>query len=128
MIRRLNRVLIMRRSAHSPQFAGFWDLPGGSVERGESLEEALLREVREETNLAPKVHGVCHAALVYWVVGSEGPFPRVEVNFLCTLESENEPTLRPEEHSEYAWIEPGDLPRYSMPDVWAEAIRAGFAT
>ena len=66
VIRRANRVLVLRRSADSPQFAGLWDLPGGSVDRGESLEEALRREIREETGFTPQVEGVCHAALVYW--------------------------------------------------------------
>ena len=38
----------------SPQFKGKYDLPGGGIELGESLEEALFREIKEETGIEVK--------------------------------------------------------------------------
>jgi len=46
-------VLLVQRK-HEP-FAGYWALPGGFVEEGESCEQAVVREVLEETGLAVRV-------------------------------------------------------------------------
>ncbi|MFC9335878.1 (deoxy)nucleoside triphosphate pyrophosphohydrolase [Arthrobacter sp. NPDC057009] len=44
------RLLVARRTA-PPQFAGMWEFPGGKVETGESPENALHRELREELGI-----------------------------------------------------------------------------
>lgn len=44
-----SRVLLVRRS--NPPDAGFWGFPGGKIEAGETIEQAALREVNEETGL-----------------------------------------------------------------------------
>jgi 8-oxo-dGTP diphosphatase len=49
LIRSGDRVLLVQRAR--PPFQGYWGLPGGGVELGETVEAALRREVREETGL-----------------------------------------------------------------------------
>ena len=46
--------LVLVRRGHPPK-AGEWSIPGGKVEWGETLHQALLREVREETGLAIEI-------------------------------------------------------------------------
>jgi len=51
-----NGVVLQRRNKHPRK--GCWVLPGGFVDRGETLEEAAIREFREETGLNSKINGL----------------------------------------------------------------------
>lgn len=56
LIYEADRILLAQRG--KPPLKGQWSLPGGLVETGESLEDAVRREVREETGLAVRPLGV----------------------------------------------------------------------
>lgn len=43
--------LVIRRRDEAKKFGGSWGFPGGKVEQGETIAGALIREVKEETNL-----------------------------------------------------------------------------
>lgn len=99
IVRKAGLILLLRRSALSSHDPGLWELPGGKMEPGEVLTEALAREVREETGLAISVgrplltwHFVFEP---YWVTG---------VTFVCDwLEGVIELS---DEHSAAAWLHP----------------------
>jgi 8-oxo-dGTP diphosphatase len=49
LVREGNRILLVQRAR--PPFQGYWSLPGGGLELGETVEQGAIREVREETGL-----------------------------------------------------------------------------
>ncbi|AKB23913.1 GDP-mannose mannosyl hydrolase [Methanosarcina sp. MTP4] len=50
--------LLLKRSENSRTNPGKWDLPGGKVDRGETLKEAVAREVQEETGISINPGGI----------------------------------------------------------------------
>lgn len=60
VVRRGDRILIYKRP-EGKRYAGLWEFPGGKLEEGESPEEALARELREELALEVRVGGVLDA-------------------------------------------------------------------
>lgn len=48
-----NEILLIKRNTHP--FVGFWALPGGRMELGETIDQTVIREVKEETGLDVKI-------------------------------------------------------------------------
>ena len=103
-----NHVLISNRK-NSNQFSGFWEFPGGKVEKGESLSEALIRETKEELGLI--LNPSCISPLTFSVDRMKGQ-ETLLLLFICR-KWEGQPKAM--EGQELRWIKPFDLSQYKMP-------------
>ena len=93
-----HRALIVRRAPDDDVAPGSWEFPGGKIEFGEALEEALRREVREETGLVAEV-----GALLYATTFLTGPGRQIVLLcYACTPAGAAGVRLSAE-HTDFRW-------------------------
>lgn len=106
------KILIIKRSVTSKTNPNKWELPGGKVDQNETFDQALIREVFEETNLKINLNGVAGV--------SEQNLHVIRavhiIMFANILEGEIKLSS---EHDGYAWVNFNDLQNYTLAD-WFE--------
>jgi ADP-ribose pyrophosphatase YjhB (NUDIX family) len=112
------KVLLARR-ARSPA-KGFYSLPGGRVEFGESLHEALKREVDEETGLEIDIVGLAGWREVLPSTGAAGHY--LIMSFAARWAAK-EPRLN-DELDDVQWLSPDDLGDLKLTGGLEEVIHA----
>jgi len=117
IIRDGDRILLVQRTTAGTHDPGLWELPGGKMDPGEQLPEALAREVREETGLTISVG----RPILTWHFVKE-PFWVTGVTFICDAAA-GEITLS-EEHTDAAWLTPEEALAYPLSTRMVEQIEA----
>lgn len=98
IIKKDNKILATQRGYG--EFEGLWEFPGGKIEEGETKEEALVREIKEELNADIKVDE--------FALDLEWQYPNFYLYmscFMCSLESDIELL----EHMGAKWLSLDDL-------------------
>jgi ADP-ribose pyrophosphatase YjhB (NUDIX family) len=119
-----DRVVLVKR-AHPP-LEGEWSLPGGAVEAGEALEDAVVREVLEETGLTVEVGPLVE--LVQRITrDADGAveYHFVVADYACRVQSG---TLTPSSDASAAeWAPLGGLERYRLTETAQAVIQKAAA-
>lgn len=116
------RVLLIRRGKEP--LRGRWVVPGGTVELGETLEEALVREVEEETGLVVKPREI---VAVFDRIQRESErvgYHYVIVDYLCDYVAGE--ARAGSDAEAVALVALADLPAYDLPEKALEVVRDGF--
>lgn len=117
VVRRTDCILLLRRAASSSHDPDLWELPGGKMDCGEVLTEALAREVREETGLEISVG----PPILTWHFIKE-PFWVTGVTFVCEYLGGQVELSK--EHSEAKWVTPVEALALPLSTRMLEQIEA----
>lgn len=118
------RVLLGRRSRFKASYADCWDAPGGHVEPGETLEQALVREMREELGIELR------AWTPLGIIDFEEDGRTVPCRVYAGTAWDGVPHIACDEHEELRWVAPDGvaaLPKLASPSYPAFARRAVLA-
>ena len=121
---RAGSVLLVRRAQEPSR--GQWSIPGGAVEVGEPLLDAVRREALEETGLLVRVVGILEV-LDRIVPDAQGrvQYHYVLADYLCSVEGGE---LRAAtDVSEACWAGRADLPRYRLTPATLRVVEKGLA-
>jgi 8-oxo-dGTP diphosphatase len=105
---------------------GFWSIPGGIVETGEKLEEAIRREVLEETGLEVEALSIFEIfERIITDADGKPEYHYVLIDYLCRrsggqLEAASDV-------SRVEWVAPGDLREYRITEGTLAVVERAFA-
>nr|MDT0661834.1 NUDIX domain-containing protein [Micromonospora sp. DSM 115978] len=101
------RIFFQRRSPDRRLFPNAWDIVGGHLEPGETVDDALRREIQEETGWTLSV--VLGPVGEYRYAGDDG-FDRLETDFLVRVDGDlARPRLEAGKHTEFRWLAEHEL-------------------
>jgi len=101
------KVLITKRKKNQ-LLGGLWEFPGGKVEKSETLENAILREIKEEVNLDVSIgRFICKVNHAY------SHFKITIHAYFCN--TSNHKPLKCNSADDYRWVSPHELEKFAFP-------------
>lgn len=123
IIEKEGKILILKRALSEDCFKGMWDIPGGGIKFGESPEEALKREVREETNLEVEI---IKPVRIWSFFKNNGNTQVIGITMLCRYKS-GEVKLG-KEHIDFKWIRSEEIENYDIHEGIKKDVKAAFSS
>jgi 8-oxo-dGTP pyrophosphatase MutT (NUDIX family) len=119
-----HRYLYLMRN--DPKHPGAWGLPGGKIESGESIIDAIFRECCEELGSMPEYYKL--VPLEKFTTADNG---FAYHTFFCSVADEFVPRLN-DEHVGWSWLSSGTWPKPMHPGLWStvnfDAVRCKIMT
>ncbi len=100
-----NRILITQRNIKKSQ-GGLWEFPGGKIENGETREEAIIREIKEELDVNIKAD--------QYIDEKVFNYPEKDINLIAMKCSIISGKILLKEHEDAKWVTSSELGNYDF--------------
>lgn len=99
------KILITQRNLKKSQ-GGLWEFPGGKIEQGETREEAIIREIREELTIDIKVDAYFDEKVFN--------YPEKVINLIALKCSKINGCIKLTEHEDAKWVKISELDKFEF--------------
>ncbi|KAJ1818304.1 hypothetical protein LPJ56_003870 [Coemansia sp. RSA 2599] len=131
-------VLVVQRSANERSYPNQWEIPGGHVDPGETIVQAVEREVFEETALVTTEVVSEFEGFYYWSTKYEesesddslDKHPSIctfQINFCVRVEDVSDIKLNPDEHQKHAWCTLENIDEFMMTTTMKKVVSDALA-
>ncbi len=108
IIKRKGKILIARRQKNDP-LKGKWEFPGGKITGGETHEQCLRREIREELDIDIEVGNLLYS--------TKHTYNHIAVELFFYNATYLSGEIKTTEYSDILWVEKTDLQKYTFPEA-----------
>ena len=99
------KILITQRNLKKSQ-GGLWEFPGGKIEQGETREEAIIREIKEELTIDIKVDSYFDEKVFN--------YPEKDINLIALECKKINGDIKLLEHEDYKWVNSSELENFEF--------------
>lgn len=112
-------ILIAKRNSKKSQ-GGLWEFPGGKIEKNESADDAIKREIKEELNIDIEINK--------WLIEKRHEYPEKTINLILCSAKWIGGELDLSEHEDSKWIKKEDIFNFQFAEADKEIINEIFVT
>ncbi len=124
LLKNKDKYLAIKRAPNDRYGQGDWDLPGGKMEKNESVKQSLVSEVREETGIIIKEEDISKVSSIFDQSSEHKKYKGYWYILMCFFATTTEfNVVLSEEHTDYKWVTKDELLKLITKNHYITAIK-----